>query len=437
MAEVAASHVKAVGSSGIKTRYLHGLLGSMLDILLYYCNIFNAAKTCDIWNIKQPPKRKERFWSRRCQDKQRRHTSKDHTEPLESLALYAFCFGLLILPLFYTDIIRRYVLARPLGMISCKFLKTEYGHCVISAILHNGLVKTQGTTKVNIKAHTEGLKYIWSKSRLYLMLLLLAGDVHLNPGPVTRSHGPLAAGLEPAITTEALGVTLLGNGTTPQITITSLAVAPEPLSALLSVDSTRIGAGMADGDTTTAETGGSPLMSTDPARRTGECMAGGDTPGKTGGSTMENIGRGVASSNPNAELIVSDEVEHVLATQNRTTEWTISDKSSLDMQPIFTKDKRGDLIQQERAPFIRPRGWKTTGQNKAAKGTNATDAAEYLTRHKATLNKQIVSNHSYSLQHIVSTVSGAKIVWDRDQKPKGIFGAHLNIRSLLPKLDEI
>lgn len=62
---------------------------------------------------------------------------------------------------------------------------------------------------------------------------------------------------------------------------------------------------------------------------------------------------------------------------------------------------------------------KTTGQNKAAKGTNNSDAAEYSTRYKATLNRQTVSNHSYPLQHIVSTVSECENYMGQGSKAKG------------------
>ena len=39
--------------------------------------------------------------------------------------------------------------------------------------------------------------------------------------------------------------------------------------------------------------------------------------------------------------------------------------------------------------------------------------------------------------HIFQTVNHAKVIWDPAIKPRGIFGGHLNIRSLLPKHDEI
>ena len=42
-----------------------------------------------------------------------------------------------------------------------------------------------------------------------------------------------------------------------------------------------------------------------------------------------------------------------------------------------------------------------------------------------------------NLTSFFPTVNHAKILWDRKSKPKGIFGAHLNIRSLLPKHDEV
>ncbi|KAK7877748.1 hypothetical protein WMY93_030562 [Mugilogobius chulae] len=39
--------------------------------------------------------------------------------------------------------------------------------------------------------------------------------------------------------------------------------------------------------------------------------------------------------------------------------------------------------------------------------------------------------------HIFQTVNHARVIWDRKLKPKGLFGGHLNIRSLVSKADQL
>lgn len=34
------------------------------------------------------------------------------------------------------------------------------------------------------------------------------------------------------------------------------------------------------------------------------------------------------------------------------------------------------------------------------------------------------------------TVNNSKIIWDPNAKPKGLLGGHLNIRSILPKIEQ-
>ena len=38
---------------------------------------------------------------------------------------------------------------------------------------------------------------------------------------------------------------------------------------------------------------------------------------------------------------------------------------------------------------------------------------------------------------LFQTVNHAKIIWNSECKPKGILGGHINIRSILPKIDQI
>lgn len=51
-----------------------------------------------------------------------------------------------------------------------------------------------------------------------------------------------------------------------------------------------------------------------------------------------------------------------------------------------------------------------------------------------TVNKAIHMNRKWKVVH---TVNNARLIWDQKAKPKGLFGGHLNIRSLRSKSDQI
>ena len=48
---------------------------------------------------------------------------------------------------------------------------------------------------------------------------------------------------------------------------------------------------------------------------------------------------------------------------------------------------------------------------------------------RATLNQR--------QSRLFQTVNHAQIIWNPDTKPRGILGGHINIRSILPKIDQI
>ncbi len=54
--------------------------------------------------------------------------------------------------------------------------------------------------------------------------------------------------------------------------------------------------------------------------------------------------------------------------------------------------------------------------------------------HNATKNPTFKKKRSTKLN---ITLNQAKVIWDPKCKPKGLFGGHLNIRSILPKCDQI
>lgn len=54
-------------------------------------------------------------------------------------------------------------------------------------------------------------------------------------------------------------------------------------------------------------------------------------------------------------------------------------------------------------------------------------------------NRHLTNRATLKQRHLklFKTVSHAQIIWNSETKPKGILGGHINIRSILPKIDQI
>lgn len=53
---------------------------------------------------------------------------------------------------------------------------------------------------------------------------------------------------------------------------------------------------------------------------------------------------------------------------------------------------------------------------------------------KLTTNRAVVKNRKWN---VFRSVNNSKILWDPSIKPKGLFGGHLNVRSLMSKNEQI
>lgn len=91
------------------------------------------------------------------------------------------------------------------------------------------------------------------------------------------------------------------------------------------------------------------------------------------------------------------------------------------------------------------RGWATHATcNPAPDGaapefrSSGVDKLNSKSQHSASNTFKCFTTMSKHEQNpIFQTVNHAKVIWDPKVNHKGIFGGHLNIRSLLPKCDEI
>lgn len=70
----------------------------------------------------------------------------------------------------------------------------------------------------------------------------------------------------------------------------------------------------------------------------------------------------------------------------------------------------------------------------------ATIQSTSVTHHVSSIKSSRISGYASNKQKELKyfqTVNHAKVIWDSTAKPKGIFGGHLNIRSVLSKLNEV
>lgn len=385
-----------------------GLLGSVLLGLYVLLHTLLVPKLPDLWKDIQPPKtRGSARYEGRYQNNAK-SVSQQRAQRLSS-ALLLFCAGLLLLPTAHIYVKVKTVQydlfegfqVRPTSSQN----KFGYGHFIIFTIILNyGEARFERNTKPDTPYTQRKKKTEWTKIiKLLSLLILLAGDIHLNPGPAvigdtSRLMGPGAAASEPVM--EA--------GTTP---------ASEPaLLRLMSPRRSDAAVHMLNMPTTDALQlkGGRVLLPRREAVESAGAVAAGGVAAPVSKAGSAATGRWTTHVSSGSESPGKRRATPIVCEERETT--SQEDNVGIFFSPSIktrSRDRPSSPITTEAVSI-------PTEQNGA--GQKPTTGA-------------VVSKQSS--QRIFSTVNHAKVKWDKNSKPKGIFGAHLNIRSLLPKHDEI